>query len=359
MRISRAHRTAFIAAAVTTAFTLALSGAPSAGAATTPAEFQLTINTSANAAPLHTIRNADGTWTAWDQVPDMYANPVGTSSQTQAESGGELYYASEGSGQIQFLTRDATGTWTSPTGTTAPVPSTIQVGAGQTTVASLVGSAVLGSDFHLIALAANGDLYETIRHSDGTWTYWNDLYDANNNALGAIGTITDASVATTNGSDLQIAAVVGGKLYHSIRTTPTGTWTPWGDVFANSSNPGTATHVAIAGVDGALEVMVTVNSGNGLYHATRNSNGTWTVFGNVESETGFNPGTLTNLAMAATGDSSTSDVMEYALVNTSGTVYHGIRYTNGTWSAVGDVNTAVPGTGLTGQTPSSATAGGE
>ena len=357
--------TARVFAAATAALMLGAVATTSAGATTAPAEFQLTINTSApNSSPLHTIRSANGSWTAWDQVPDYYYNPVGTDSLTQAESGGQLDLASEGAGQIQFVIwNDATASWSSPTGTTAPISSTVipvaTCGidcAPAPTISQLVGSVVLGTDFHLFGLGSDGYLYEAVRSADGSWTNWTST------GLTPVGSFTEVSVATTSGGDTQIAAIMDGKLYLTSRTTPTGSFSSWTDVFSVSSDPGTPNHVAIAGVDGNLQVLVSVDNGAGLYHALRSSAGSagyaWTVFGNVEAATGSNPGTIDGIAMGASGESSTADVMEFALVNSAGAVYHGLRNTNGSWTAMGNVIAQVGSLG-SGTTATSVAAGAE
>ncbi|MCU7820151.1 hypothetical protein [Kitasatospora sp. DSM 101779] len=151
-------------------------------------------------------------------------------------------------------------------------------------------SATVNGDFDLIATGDNGRLYEALRHANGTWVGWTDLTAK---IAGSPGTITEVAAATTTRGDLQLVAVSGGKLWH-LRATAAGTWSGGGDLFANSSNPGTATHVAAAGVAGALQVLVTTNS---LYHAIRAASGSWSAFGDAGSAVGGVAGPIVSLAM--------------------------------------------------------------
>ncbi|GAA2743792.1 hypothetical protein [Kitasatospora cinereorecta] len=337
-------RLAAAAAVAAVATSIAVVPAGAVALPAMPAEFQLTINTDAYNTPFHTTRHADGTWSSWDQVPDMYYNPGGTTSLTQTEHAGVTFLASNYAGQIQFLIRDTAGNWTSPTGTTAPIPGEVPIWhsgntPATTPITKMLGSAFVDNEFHLIAQAGNGYPYEIVRHADGTWGDWTELAGQ----LGNIGTITDFSAATTNGSDLQFTAVAGGKLWHTKRATSVDAFTAWGDVFAVSSNPGTAEHVAAAGVSGELQVVVTGNNGAGVFHAIRHADGTWTRFGDVEAATRSNPGTVTGVGIAATNTLSTGPNLQVVVVNNTGGLFHTVRNSSGSWTTFGDVNANVPG----------------
>ncbi|MFE0463686.1 hypothetical protein ACFW1A_30985 [Kitasatospora sp. NPDC058965] len=327
----------------------ALTGGPIGvgpiGVVAAPNDFQLTINTGNYGQPYHTERHPDGTWSDWDAVPDMYYNPGATETLTQAEDGnGHTLLASRFADQIQFLVYDhSTATWTSPTGTTAPIPAEIPIvhsgnTPATTPVVTLAASVVVGGEFHLFGIAGNGGLYEIVRHADGSWTGWSDL----SFQLNGIGTVTGLAAATTNGTDLQLVAVAGGKLWHALRSTTGGAFGSWGDVFANSSNPGTAEHVAVAGVNGQLQVVVSANNGTGVYHAIRNATGNWTVFGNVEAAAG-NPGQITGVGAAGTGAITGTQVLQLAVLTSGGTVFHTVRDSGGHWTGFGNVTTTVKG----------------
>ncbi|MFG2825728.1 LamG-like jellyroll fold domain-containing protein [Kitasatospora sp. NPDC048365] len=304
-----------------------------------PAPTELQVATVTNSNNLHhTTRDSGGHFTAWDQVPDMAYNPGGGfSSVTQAEYQGNTYLAGIG-WELQFQVRQFGSTeWDSPTGTTAPLSLTVPGTSVQITKVN--ASAIVNGDFDLIATGNNGRLYEALRHPNGVWVGWTDLTAK---IAGTPGTLTEVAAATTTGGDLQLVAVSGGKLWHANRATAGGTWSAWGDVFANSSNPGTATHVAVAGVTGALQVMVTTNNGNSLYHAIRAATGVWTVFGDAGAAVGGVPAPIVSLAMAGVGTGASSTMQFVALTN-AGTIYHAIRVPTG-WTGLGNVTTYVQGT---------------
>ncbi|WP_033825063.1 hypothetical protein [Kitasatospora sp. MBT63] len=309
-------------------------------------EFQLSINTDGGN-PAHTTRHADGTWAAWDSVPDMYYNPGATSSLTQAESGtGKTFLAAEGSA-IQFLIRDsATGQWTSPSGTAAPIPDEVPIEHSGNTPATaritkLVGSVVMGGEFHLFGQRGPSALYEVVRHSDGTWGAWQELY-----VPGQIGEIKELSVASTDGAGIQLVAVAGGRLWHANRADAGSAFAAWGDVFANSSNPGTAEHVAVAAVKGELQVVVTGNNGTGIYHAIRRATGSWTVFGDVKAATKASLGTIAGVGVADTDRLSGNDALQVVVVDTAGHLRHTVRNSAGSWTTFGDVDAVIPNSHL-------------
>ncbi|WP_035842007.1 hypothetical protein [Kitasatospora azatica] len=348
---TRLSRTALRLAVGAAAVALAVSSVPAnaltvgpIGVVSPPNDFQLTINTGPNGAPYHTVRHADGTWSAWDSVPDMYFNPGATSSLTQAENGsGSTFLASMFADEIQFLIYSQNSGWVSPTGTTAPISSSIPIVHSQfspptTPVVKLAASVVVGGEFHLFAIAGNGGLYEIVRHTDGSWTNWSDL----SLSLNGIGSTTELAAASTDGTDTQLVAVAGGKLWHAKRADSASAFSSWGDVFANSSNPGTAEHVAVGGVNGQLQVVVSGNNGTGVYHAIRNATGNWTVFGNVEAAAG-NPGRITGVGASGTSAITGSPVLQIAVLTDNGGLFHTLRDTTGHWTSFGNVNAAVPG----------------
>ncbi|MDH6578421.1 LamG-like jellyroll fold domain-containing protein [Kitasatospora sp. MAP5-34] len=307
-----------------------------------PSELQLTTLDSTGNLD-HTVRAINGTFTPWDAVPDMAYVPMGTNSATQAEYQGTTYIAKMSSA-LEFQVRPfGSSTWGSPTGTSAPLPST--VGSTTVSITAVDASAIVNGDFDLIGTGSDGHLYEALRHPNGVWVSWSDL-TAQISAAGiggSLGTVQEVAAATTTGGDLQVLVIAGGKLYHAVRGAAGGTWSGWGDVYANSSNPGTPNHVSAAGVAGALQVMVSTNNGSGLYHSIRDTTGHWGAFGDVEAATATNPGTVVSIGMSCVGTGASS-MMQVAIVNSAGTIYHTIRYPSASWATMGNVTSYVQGT---------------
>ncbi|PJN26142.1 LamG-like jellyroll fold domain-containing protein [Kitasatospora sp. CB02891] len=304
-----------------------------------PSEFQLTALTSANSLH-HTVRNANGNFTDWAKVTDMAYNPgTGFSSAAQAEYQGTTYLAALGGADLQFQVRPfGAAAFSSPTGTTAPLDTLVP--GGSVRIAKVNAAAIVNGDFDLIATGTDGHLYEALRHPNGSWVGWSDLTAK---IPGAPGPLTEVAAATTTGGDLQLVALSGGKLWHTVRAAPTAVWAGWGDVYANASNPGPATHVAASGMDGYLQVMATTNNGNTVVHTLRTTTGHWGAFGDVGAAIGGIPGPVVSLAMASTGTGS-GTTMQFAALTGSGTIYHAVRFGTGSWSALGNVTAYVLGT---------------
>ncbi|GJF29116.1 hypothetical protein KNE206_18160 [Kitasatospora sp. NE20-6] len=339
------HATTGLAAAAAVALCGAVTGTPaqavtggSTGTVKTAAEFQLTIATEVD--PQLTVRNADGTWTAWRSVPDMYYLPSATTSVTQVEAGGRTFLAAMGSA-IQFLIRDTDGTWNSPTDLTAPIADEVPIlHSGNTPptarLTRLMGSAFVDNEFHLFARTAAGSLHEAVRHGDGTWGTWQDV-----SVPGVLpGRITELSAVTLTGGDLQLLAVAGGKLWHTARAASASAFSAWSDVFAGSSGPGTAQHVSAAEVKGELQAVVTTGNGTGVYHAVRRTTGAWTVFGDVEAATRTPLGTVTGVAVGGSNQYTDGDVLQVAVLDSNGKLFHTLRNANGTWTKFGSVDAA-------------------
>ncbi|MEU3723605.1 transglycosylase family protein [Streptomyces sp. NPDC031705] len=81
------------------------------------------------------------------------------------------------------------------------------------------------------------------------------------------------------------------------------------------------------------KAQVLIGSGNGIYHATRFDNGTWTRFGNVDSEAAALPGGVRTTAEA--GINGDTHVLA---VSNEGKLYHTIRNADRTWGTFGDVH---------------------
>ncbi|MFC1431416.1 hypothetical protein ACEZDB_12260 [Streptacidiphilus sp. N1-3] len=375
---TRAHRIRPYLIAAATAALLGATGTTPADADTgTTADFHLSVNAQGLSVPFHTVRDSTGNWSPWDQPANNFTTATSVpTSATQAEGGGKMYYLAERPGngapgldnqpadEYEFGIWDiATAHWTVPLSPTYWI-ARIDKDTGNLFTQKLVGSAVIGGQLRIFALDDFGNINMNTYVGNGQGVQGNDWLGWGVDApvlMSGLRGITDAAVATTNGTDLQVAAIANGKVYHSLCAGLATGCTAVGDVYgATRSNPGVANHIAVAGVNGTLQVVVTTDNGASLYHAVRSANGSWTTFGNVEAATKSAPGTITSIAMAPSGGSSTSDVMELAALNSTGTIYHTIRSTSGSWTAMQSVQPNVPGSNpFAGHQPSFLVASGE
>jgi len=204
-------------------------------------------------------------------------------------------------------------------------------------------------DLHLAAVDSNGTIWHAIRHGDGTWTPPGNV---------------DAVVGNPGGSyDVQVAAVVdqlhlvahtlgfwGGDqtLWHTIRHGD-GSWTPFVNLNNVLSPPGMlgflGDGLAIISDSPTLHLgAVTSDLGgsNGtIRHAIRFPNGTWTPLGNVNQVVGHS-GSFAKVAVAEVAG-------ELHLTGLDGTtIWHAIRHRDGSWTPFGNVNAVVgdPGGGF-------------
>ncbi|QMU70623.1 LamG-like jellyroll fold domain-containing protein [Streptacidiphilus sp. P02-A3a] len=300
-----------------------------ANLAPAPSEMQVTALLGPNDYLTHSTRNSAGVWSTPDQPADMFYNPSGVNSVTTAEFQGTTYLAAYGPGVLEFLERPFDSTqWVSPTSVNDPL------NGAAVPVVSVNASAIVDGNFELLGLDASGNLWDIVRQPNGVWSNWTNL---SSSIGGSIGAITDVAAATTTGGDLQVVAVAGGKPWHSLRSTAGGSWTTWGNVeTATGNNPGTVTHVSAAGVQGNLQVMVSTSTS--LWHAIRtDSTGEWTVFGEASATPN-----IVSIAMASVG-TGPNNVMMVVYLDSSGTITHRIRNTDSTWGTAGNATTYVTG----------------
>ncbi|MFF3021007.1 peptidoglycan DD-metalloendopeptidase family protein [Streptomyces sp. NPDC057939] len=84
---------------------------------------------------------------------------------------------------------------------------------------------------------------------------------------------------------------------------------------------------------GQWRAQVAVESGGSLHHGVRNPNGTWSKFGDVQNEGGDVPsGVRTTAEAGIDGDT------HLLAVSNEGKLYHTVRFADGSWGGFGDVN---------------------
>jgi hypothetical protein len=130
---------------------------------------------------------------------------------------------------------------------------------------------------------------------------------------------------------LQITGVTAdGGMWHAIRDS-NGTWDGFGDVKDQAgAHPGAFTSVACAGIDDELHVCG-VTSDGGIWHAIREPR-RWIGFGDVKGQAGAHPGTFTSVACAGIGGE-----LHVCGVTSDGGIWHAIRRADGSWVGFGDV----------------------
>jgi hypothetical protein len=146
-----------------------------------------------------------------------------------------------------------------------------------------------------------------------------------------------AAEAQTTVSLHALAVPTGtGSLRHAMRVN-NGAWSTFRDVEVQAGEIGHIGMVeAAAGAEG-LHVIATVKEGldlSGLYHTIRRPNGAWTLFGNVNTQTGYR-GPYRSIGM-----SSGTAGMHVCANSSDGKIWHSIRSSNGTWTRWGDVKAA-------------------
>ncbi|MFG2841660.1 hypothetical protein ACGF12_00575 [Kitasatospora sp. NPDC048296] len=134
--------------------------------------------------------------------------------------------------------------------------------------------------------------------------------------------VTSASEASVNGQ-LQVVAVAGGRVYHSIRGTD-GTWSPWGDVYSMAGDAGAATDVAVTGTGADMQIVIASNGGTKQYHGARLASGQWMPLTDLTSVAG----SFTTTSVSA---GTVAGELQATFVTTDNRILHAIRYTDGSW----------------------------
>ncbi|GAB2967040.1 hypothetical protein [Saccharothrix stipae] len=263
---------------------------------------------------VHVTRHADGTWSGFDYL--------GTNHSPQqlvlTVAGGQEhlmfvdYSGLPNRPALHHLVRQADGAWTNVDGPADNIGST----------AELVAADVAGELHRIGRNGADGVYRHNVRHADGTWS-----------------STVDVPVPSSSTTSISIAGV-GGALHLVVRggaTLPTyvrhadGTWARTSDVPFAPPSGATATGLDTAGVGPDLHAAAVGNDGR-LYHAVQRSNGAWTTFHDVASQTGAPGGTVTSTAITGSGDT-----LHLTATTSEGRLLHTIRLGNGRWLPFGDV----------------------
>jgi ribulose bisphosphate carboxylase small subunit len=125
-----------------------------------------------------------------------------------------------------------------------------------------------------------------------------------------------------------------GDIFHTIRFS-NGSWQDWRNVSATvANNPGQISYLACAGIGNDLHLIGATPPGN-LFHTIRYSNGSWQNWDPVSSRAANNPGQISELACAGIGND-----LHLIGATPTGDLFHTIRYSNGSWQNWRNVSAA-------------------
>jgi len=243
----------------------------------------------------HTIRNANGSWQpAFGLIEGQESNNPGPFSGVSCGGvGTQLQLAGLATWQVWHTIRNANGSW-------QPAFGLVEGQEGNNPGPfNAVSCAGVGNQLQLAGVV-NGQLWHTIRNADGSWQPFFGLIEGqeSNNP----GWFTGVGCAGV-GNELQLTGVgVNGQLWHTIRHAD-GTWQPFFGLIEGqeSNNPGKFSAVSCAGVGDQLQVVGI--AGGQLWHTIRNADGTWQpFFGLIEGQESNNPGVFSAVSCAGVGD---------------------------------------------------------
>lgn len=137
-------------------------------------------------------------------------------------------------------------------------------------------------DLHICAVTADGNIRHAIRQADGKWIRFEDV---KMNGAGDRGFFIDLD-CETDGEDLHIFGVTSdGKLWHTARQ-PDRTFSGFRNVGTEAGMPGKFVRVATGGANGLIQVAAVTDDGH-LWHSIYTTlTGKFTPFGDVETQAG-------------------------------------------------------------------------
>ncbi|WP_328299405.1 transglycosylase family protein [Streptomyces sp. NBC_00435] len=127
----------------------------------------------------------------------------------------------------------------------------------------------------------------------------------------------------------QVVVNGGGAIFHGLRKAD-GTWTGFGNIESQAGDIGTVGSVADAGLNGDTHVVAVGGNGH-VYHTIRLANGSWGTFGDVDAAAGA-LGPVTKVSAVTIG----TDVNVLAVAD--GKLNHSVRHFDGSWTPFGDVS---------------------
>lgn len=222
----------------------------------------------------HAIRNADGTWTRFEDIgrkSGIMWN--GVHRIAAAVVGSDIHICGALINGRVIHAVFANGAWSAPVdiGAQAPRGSSwvfLDVSCTNDNGELFVAAATLGFPFLLV----------TKRHGDGSWDLMTAVIEFVPIQTGQMLRLACASVL----QDIHVvAAEVSGQLLHVVRDHQTKQWSDFVDVETVTGNPGTVLSVAATDCANELHVLLSTDAPNNWRHGIRRADGTWQPFGDV------------------------------------------------------------------------------
>ncbi|GLV60067.1 hypothetical protein KDH_68900 [Dictyobacter sp. S3.2.2.5] len=190
---------------------------------------------------------------------------------------------------------------------------------------------------HVAAVGRDGIIWHTIRLANGSWQpAFGNVNDQESN--GRLLRFSDVSCAGTASSKLHVTTLARfGTIWHTIRFA-NGTWQPsFGNVNDQESN-GRLLHftdVDCATVGENLHVCA-INRDGTIWHTIRFANGSWqSSFGNVNDQESNGK----TLRFTSVGCAAINGNLHVTATDEKGVLWHTIRFASGSWqSSFGNVN---------------------
>ncbi|MEV5952967.1 hypothetical protein AB0M11_04150 [Streptomyces sp. NPDC051987] len=231
------------------------------------------------------------------------------------------------------------GTWTTP----APMAGLPTIDATTSLpTRNYLAAAVVGTHVHLVYIGSTGQIMHTYERADGTWTYPDQVAPGSAYRHDKFASVSAASV----GGLLQIAVVdqAHKTVLHTVRHAD-GTWAPWGNVLSPAGKPrywGMPIRVAMAGFGSSLQMVALTNGQVAQYHTIRHADGSWSRWGDINAQVDFNrAGFIGTVLQEVTAVNVSGNLqLVFASDDDQGSLFHTIRYANGTWSKAGLVQRA-------------------
>ena len=202
-----------------------------------------------------TIRSGDGTWRGFDDVAGHEQTSPGAFSDVAcaAVDGWDLHVVGIVDGALLHTIRSAMpggdATWQADFGRIATTA------AGDPGPFSAVTcTAGTAGELHVLGLV-NGALWHTIRHSDGSWQPFGAIDTQETNHPGPFTAISAGTTTDGTPPAVHVVAVANGRVWHTIRHSD-GSWQPtYGDVDGAAGREGVAASISCAGVGDALHIV--------------------------------------------------------------------------------------------------------
>jgi len=277
---------------------------------------------------------------SWDQ-PHLVPQLAGLFHWTVVVQGGRLrLFGAQAIGYGRHYVQSAQqadGSWSALVPMTGVVDLPVSQQYGQM---GRMTSSLVNGQVQVSAIDGAGRVVHTVEGPGGVWQPWSVVSAAS--GLGS-GPFFSLATAELNGELQMVGTTVAGEVLHTIRHAD-GSWQPWGNVMGATGTPspwGWTTDVAVAAINGQLQVVVEDNSMAASYHAIRRADGSWTPWGNIPAQVGFNLAGYPSLpgveAAAVNGELQ----LLWETSSNAGDIYHTIRHADGSWDRVGHVQDAI------------------